>query len=91
MSPRSSLFLLLLALAAGSARGDLTTNCGPDDPVPPTRVDTTERLADLRAEMESELEPLAAYLVPLDLEGRREWISGFSGSYGDAVVTADQV
>ena len=31
-----------------------------------------------------------AYYVPLDEEGRRTWISGFSGSNGDAIVTLDQ-
>ena len=30
---------------------------------------------------------LAAYYVPYDTEGRREWISGFMGSNGDAIVT----
>ena len=30
---------------------------------------------------------LAAYYVPYDAEGRREWISGFMGSNGDAIVT----
>ena len=30
---------------------------------------------------------LAAYYVPYDAEGRREWISGFTGSNGDAIVT----
>ncbi len=68
---------------------DLTTNCGEDDPVPPTRVNTTERLADLRAEMGAE--QFDAYIVPLDGEGRREWISGFTGSNGDAIVTEEQV
>lgn len=34
---------------------------------------------------------LQAYYVPLDEEGRRSWISGFSGSNGDAIVTLDQV
>ncbi len=34
---------------------------------------------------------VAAYIVPLDEEGRRTWISGFSGSNGDAIIAADQV
>lgn len=38
-----------------------------------------------------ELEGLDAYIVPLDEEGRREWISGFTGSAGDAVVLEQQV
>ena len=32
-----------------------------------------------------------AYYVPLDDIGRRKWISGFSGSNGDAIVTKDRV
>ena len=32
-----------------------------------------------------------AYYVPLDDQGRRKWISGFSGSNGDAIVTKDRV
>ena len=32
-----------------------------------------------------------AYYVPLDDQGRRKWISGFSGSNGDAIVTMDRV
>ena len=32
-----------------------------------------------------------AYIVPLDDLGRREWISGFTGSNGDCVVTKDKV
>lgn len=32
-----------------------------------------------------------AYYIPLDEIGRRTWISGFSGSNGDAIVTQNQV
>ena len=32
-----------------------------------------------------------AYYVPLDEVGRRSWISGFSGSNGDVIVTKDRV
>ena len=32
-----------------------------------------------------------AYIVPLDDQGRREWISGFTGSNGDCVITKDKV
>ena len=32
-----------------------------------------------------------AYIIPLDEEGRREWISGFTGSNGDCIVTKDKV
>lgn len=57
--------------------------------MPPNRVDTTARLEDLRSQML--LQGVDAYYVPLDEEGRRTWISGFSGSNGDAIVTMDQV
>ncbi|CAM6053450.1 unnamed protein product [Sphagnum tenellum] len=69
-------------------RRDLGSNCGPDDVPPPNRVDTTARLAALRAEMAGR--GLAAYMVPLDEEERRTWISGFSGSNGDSIVTMSQ-
>ena len=32
-----------------------------------------------------------AYILPLDEQGRREWISGFTGSNGDCIVTKDKV
>ena len=32
-----------------------------------------------------------AYYVPLDEVGRRKWISGFSGSNGDVIVTLERV
>jgi hypothetical protein len=67
----------------------LTTNCGPDDEIPSNRVNTTERLASLRQLME--IIPIDAYYVPLDDVGRRSWISGFSGSAGDAIITKTQV
>jgi hypothetical protein len=50
-------------------------------------VNTTQRLSDLRDVMRQH--NLSAYYVPLDDEGRRTWISGFSGSNGDAIVTLD--
>ena len=34
---------------------------------------------------------LDAYIIPLDEEGRREWISGFTGSNGDGIVTMNKV
>ena len=67
---------------------DLTTNCGPNDEVPPNRVNTTQRLFDLRLIMAQF--DVDAYYVPLDNVGRRTWISGFSGSNGDAIVTLDR-
>ncbi|XP_023336292.1 xaa-Pro aminopeptidase 1 [Eurytemora carolleeae] len=67
-----------------SAR-DITTNCGPNDIPPVNRVNTTDRLKELREEMI--MSNLDAYIVPLDEEMRLEWISGFSGSNGQAAVT----
>ena len=32
-----------------------------------------------------------AYIVPLDEQGRREWISGFTGSNGDCIITKTKV
>ena len=70
-------------------RRDITTNCEPGDLIPPNRVNTTERLQALRQQMA--LQSLSAYIVPLDEEGRLKWISGFSGSNGKAIITADKV
>ena len=64
---------------------DITTNCEPGDVAPPNQSNTTEHLSALRAMMAQY--NLAAYYVPYDAEGRREWISGFTGSNGDAIVT----
>lgn len=69
----------------GRAARDINSNCGPNDTAPPNRVNTTERLVLLRAELERE--ELAAFIILLDEEARLEWISGFSGSNGMAVVT----
>ena len=70
-------------------RRDLTTNCGPDGATPATRANTTANLAALRSVMAER--GVDAYIVPLDHEGRREWISGFTGSNGDCIVTMDLV
>ena len=51
----------------------------------PNRVNTSDRLIALREEMKNH--QIDAYYVPLDDLGRRTWISGFSGSNGDAIVT----
>jgi Xaa-Pro aminopeptidase len=67
----------------------LTTNCDEADEIPANRVNTTERLQVLRKVMENN--QVDAYYVPLDDQGRRKWISGFSGSNGDAIVTKDRV
>jgi len=63
-------------------------HCGPDDPIPPNRVNTSVQVALVRAEMAKE--GLAALAVPLDEVGRLEWVSGFSGSNGQVVLTMDQ-
>ncbi|GLV45292.1 uncharacterized protein CBL_05392 [Carabus blaptoides fortunei] len=73
-------------------------------PQPPGRVDTTQRLTNLREHMvrESAVEGHAidAYIITSGDEHqsevvavtdrRREYISGFSGSSGDAIVTLDK-
>ncbi|RKP23946.1 hypothetical protein SYNPS1DRAFT_23960 [Syncephalis pseudoplumigaleata] len=60
------------------------------------RVHTTDRLRRLRALMTDPRYNLAAYVVPsedahqaTDCDKRRQYISGFSGSAGCAVVTRD--
>ena len=73
----------------GRTKRDLTTNCDPEDEIPPNRVNTTARLLELRNVME--MNKVDAYYVPNDDIGRRAWISGFSGSNGDAIVTVDRV
>ena len=65
---------------------DITTNCGDGAVTPPNQANTTGHLSALRANMAEQ--GLAAYYVPYDAEGRREWISGFTGSNGDAIVTS---
>ena len=70
-------------------RRDIGTNCGLNDIPPPNRVNTTERILQLRIQMEKN--NFDAYIIPLDEEGRREWISGFTGSNGDCIITKDKV
>nr|XP_049695756.1 xaa-Pro aminopeptidase ApepP isoform X3 [Helicoverpa armigera]XP_049695757.1 xaa-Pro aminopeptidase ApepP isoform X3 [Helicoverpa armigera] len=58
---------------------------------------SVQRLTALRALMSSQPQPLAAYIIPTadahnseyiaPVDARREWISGFTGSAGTAVVT----
>ena len=60
-----------------------------DDEIPTNRVNTTQNLWDLRNVMDQF--DVDAYYVPLDNVGRRTWISGFSGSNGDAIVTKNRV
>ncbi|XP_060524186.1 xaa-Pro aminopeptidase 1-like isoform X2 [Cylas formicarius] len=71
---------------------------------PTRRVDTTQRLSTLREKMQSEVvlgtQPIQGYIVTSsdehqsveieEYERRREYISGFSGSYGDAIITLDK-
>ena len=71
------------------SRRDLTTNCGDHDTTPVTRVNTSGNLVALRSVMTER--GVDAYIVPLDDEGRREWISGFTGSNGDCIVTMELV
>ncbi|KAJ3770141.1 Creatinase aminopeptidase [Lentinula raphanica] len=62
-------------------------------------VDTTDRLNELRALMMKEKEPLQFYIVPTeDAHGseyvsqsdqRRKFITGFTGSAGQAIITMD--
>ena len=80
-------------------------HCGPQDLVPPDRVNTSLQLQLLRQQLA--LHQLDSLFVPIDRyshslvfvrnhtvqndrEGRLKWISGFSGSAGQAIVTADQ-
>ena len=63
-----------------------------------SRVDTTERLKALRNKLQSY--DLDAFLVPsgdshqseyvAEADKRREWIGGFSGSSGFAIITRDK-
>ncbi|KAK2715805.1 hypothetical protein QYM36_010389, partial [Artemia franciscana] len=76
--------------------------CQPGDPQPLNRVNTTERLKKLRnlfysARHNRELFDIKAYIIPTDdahaseyvadHDKRRDFISGFTGSAGTAVVT----
>ena len=64
------------------------TNCGPNDTVPPNRVNTSVELSMVRGVMASI--NVSLLIVPLDTVGRLKWVSGFSGSNGEAVITQDQ-
>lgn len=82
------------AAAAVPSRARRTATTAPCQPSS-TAVDTAERLAKLRQLMRQS--GVAAYIIPSDDEHgseytanadhRREWITGFTGSAGDAVVT----
>ena len=64
------------------------TNCGPDDPVPPNRINTSHQLMLVRTEMMKA--NLSLLIVPLDSVGRLKWLSGFSGSNGEAVISQEE-
>ena len=64
------------------------TKCGPNDTVPPNRVNTSVQLNLVRQEMTRV--NITVLIIPLDSVGRLKWVSGFSGSNGEAVITYDQ-
>ncbi|XP_041355020.1 xaa-Pro aminopeptidase 1-like [Gigantopelta aegis] len=71
-------------------------SCKPGAPVPPSRVDTTARLSALRGRFSG----IHAYIVPSEdahqseypaaHDLRRQYISGFSGSAGTAVILGNK-
>ena len=64
------------------------TNCGPNDTVPPNRVNTSHQLMLVRREMRKA--NLSLLIVPLDSVGRLKWVSGFSGSNGEAAISQEE-
>ncbi|KAJ8921864.1 hypothetical protein NQ315_008496, partial [Exocentrus adspersus] len=98
-----SLVLSISELELDKQRGELRKACSKFGHAtqPERRVNTTVRLRKLREVMTSEIilgtSAIDAYLVTSsdehqsteveEYEKRREYISGFSGSYGDAVIT----
>ena len=52
------------------------------------RVNTTEMLEMVRHEMTNI--NITILIIPLDEVGRLSWVSGFTGSNGEAVVTLDE-
>ncbi|CAH1975267.1 unnamed protein product [Acanthoscelides obtectus] len=103
---RTTLCLYTFNLDLEKQRGELRKACSKYGHIaqPARRVNTTMRLAAFRNLMTDETVlltlPIQAYLITssdehqsIDIDGfekRREYISGFSGSYGDAVVTLDK-
>ncbi|XP_037089675.1 xaa-Pro aminopeptidase ApepP-like [Pollicipes pollicipes] len=91
--------LLLSDCHSVSAVSSARTACADGAPPPPNRINTTERLRQLRELMADPRHKLQAYIVPMDDEhqteyvsphdARIEFISGFSGSSGLVVVTSD--
>uniref|UniRef100_A0A803SZB3 X-prolyl aminopeptidase 2 n=1 Tax=Anolis carolinensis TaxID=28377 RepID=A0A803SZB3_ANOCA len=79
-----------------SGSSDDTRNCTATPPyLPPTAIDTTERLRILRHHMQSH--NLSAYIIPAtdahmseyiaERDKRLAWMTGFTGSSGTGVVT----
>ena len=64
------------------------TKCAPNDTVPPNRVNTSVQLNLVRQEMTRV--NITVLIIPLDSVGRLKWVSGFSGSNGEAVITHDE-
>ncbi|CAG0879201.1 unnamed protein product [Darwinula stevensoni] len=70
------------------------SNCTDGTSWPPNRVNTTQRLADLRSKISGRYD---AFFIPTadphlaeygpECHDRRSWISGFDGSAGTAIVT----
>ncbi|XP_078544568.1 xaa-Pro aminopeptidase 2 [Lissotriton helveticus] len=87
-----TLFGCTLALSKHSRSGEEMRNCLLNPPyLPPTVINTTERLNALRQEMQKV--NIRAYIIPATdahlgtRDGRRAWMTGFTGSSGTAVVT----
>ncbi|XP_074035620.1 xaa-Pro aminopeptidase ApepP isoform X2 [Leptinotarsa decemlineata] len=101
-----TLVLCYSELEREKQRGELRKACSKFGHAvqPIRRVNTTMRLQQLREKMTSEVilgaPAIQAYLVTSsdehqstdvdDYEKRREYISGFSGSYGNAIITLDK-
>ncbi|XP_069469076.1 xaa-Pro aminopeptidase 2-like [Ambystoma mexicanum] len=75
-----------------SKSGEEMRNCKLNPPyLPSTVINTTDRLSDLRQQMTRF--SIRAYIIPATdahlgtRDGRRAWMSGFTGSAGSAVVT----
>ncbi|RUS76026.1 hypothetical protein EGW08_016204, partial [Elysia chlorotica] len=93
---------LLLCLAAQHVNGQRLA-CGNGDSAPANRVNTTDRLEKFRTALSSitvSQIPVVAFIVgspdahnseyPTKHDERRAFISGFSGSAGTAVITAER-
>uniref|UniRef100_A0AAR2JG79 X-prolyl aminopeptidase (aminopeptidase P) 2, membrane-bound n=1 Tax=Pygocentrus nattereri TaxID=42514 RepID=A0AAR2JG79_PYGNA len=103
LSPVPGVFLLFLSGERHAAHAEegasSERNCSSVPPyLPPTAVNTTLRLLQLRAAMKPH--NISAYIIPgtdahlseyiAPYDARLAWMSGFSGSAGTAVVTQDK-